>query len=225
VGHARGELISRSTSSWILLDRCEFSGALEHARKGLEAIEAIGARRFIPLFNDVIARFRLHDGDVAGALELLEESWNLSREAGVSFAGPVVLGAMALATTDSGRRFEALLQGEAILREGCASHNHFRFYRDAIEVSLRERLWDAADSYANALEHCFGTNASPWSDFFMARGRALAAAGRRGLEEAVVAQLRQLREYARDHGILAAVPGLDEASQPIRPASRPPEGT
>src|SRR4029450_2972533 len=88
------------------------SSHLEHARKGLEAIEAIGARRFIPLFNDVIARFRLHDGDVAGALELLEESWNLSREAGVSFAGPVVLGAMALATTDSGRRFEALLQGE-----------------------------------------------------------------------------------------------------------------
>ena len=139
----------------------------------------------------------------------------MSREAGVAFAGPVVLGAVALATTDPGRRFEALRRGEAILREGCASHNHFRFYRDAIEVSLRERLWDAADSYANELERCFGTKASPWSDFFMARGRALAAAGRRGPEEAVVAQLRQLREYARDHGILAAVPGLDEASEPV----------
>jgi hypothetical protein len=50
-----------------------------------------------------------------------------------------------------------------------------------------------------------------WSDFFVARGRALASAGRRGLEEAVVAELRQLRDYASDFGILAAVSGLDEA--------------
>ncbi len=69
VGQARGELISRSTSSWILLDQCEFQQAEEHARKGLEAVEAVGARRFIPLFNDVIARIRLQVGDRAGALE------------------------------------------------------------------------------------------------------------------------------------------------------------
>ena len=211
VGRARGELISRSTSSWILLDQCEFPLAEQHARKGLEAVEAIGARRFVPLFNDVIARARLHAGDVAGALDLLEESWNVSRETGLPFAGPVVLGAVALATTDPGRRFEALRQGEAILREGCPSHNHFRFYRDAIEVSLREQLWDTVDSYASALERYFGMKESPWSDFFVGRGRALASAGRRGLEEAVVAELRQLRDYASDFGILAAVSGLDEA--------------
>ena len=211
VGRARGELISRSTSSWILLDQCEFPLAEQHARKGLEAVEAIGARRFIPLFNDVIARARLHAGDGAGALDLLEESWNVSRETGLPFAGPVVLGAVALATTDPGRRFEALRQGEAILREGCPSHNHFRFYRDAIEVSLREQLWDTVDSYASALERYFAMKESPWSDFFVGRGRALASAGRRGLEEAVVAELRQLRDYASDFGILAAVSGLDEA--------------
>lgn len=211
VGHARGELISRSTSSWIFMDQCEFLRAEQHTRKGLEAVEAIGARRFIPLFNDVLARIRLHAGDAAGAISVLEESWNVSLKAGVTFAGPVVLGAVALATTDPGRRLEALRQGEAILREGCASHNHFRFYRDAIEVSLRERLWDMADRYSSALEHYFGTNASPWSDFFIARGRALAAAGRRGSEEAVVVQLRELRDTARRHGILAAVAGLNEA--------------
>jgi class 3 adenylate cyclase/tetratricopeptide (TPR) repeat protein len=211
VGHARGEIISRSTSSWILMDQCEFGRAEQHARKGLEVVEAIGARRFIPLFNDVLARIRLHDGDAAGALDLLEKSWKECLKAGETFAGPVVLGAEALATPDPRRRLEVLRQGEAILRQGCASHNHFRFYRDAIEVSLRERLWDAADHYSSALEDHFGANASPWSDFFIARGRALAAAGRRGPEEAVVAELRQLRDKARRHGILAAVAGLDEA--------------
>jgi class 3 adenylate cyclase/tetratricopeptide (TPR) repeat protein len=211
VGRARGELISRSTSSWILLDQCQFVPAEQHAREGLEAVETIGARRFIPLFNDVIARILLHAGKRAAALDLLDASWEVSREAGVAFAGPVVLGAVALATTCPGRRFEVLRQGEAILRDGCPSHNHFRFYRDAIEVGLREKLWDMADSYASALERYFGTNASPWSDFFIARGRALAAAGRRGPEKTVVAQLRQLRDYGGKHGILAAVSGLDEA--------------
>jgi class 3 adenylate cyclase/tetratricopeptide (TPR) repeat protein len=211
VGQARGALISRSTSSWIYLDQCEYAAADQDARMGLEAVVAIGARRFIPLFNDVIARIRLHGGDRAGALDLLDESWEVSRETGVAFAGPVILGAVALATTDPARRFEALRQGDAILRDGCPSHNHFRFYRDAIEVSLREQHWDGAEDYANALERYFGANASPWSDFFIARGRALAAAGRRQPEKEVVAQLRQLRDYAAQIGTWAAVPRLDEA--------------
>ena len=207
-GQARGELIARSTSSWILLDQCEFPLAEEHARRGLEAVETIGARRFIPLFNDVLARIRLHARDHVGALELLEESWKVCRETGIAFAGPVVLGAVALATSDPRRRSEALTQGKAILSGGCASHNHLRFYRDAIEVSLLGRRWKAADDYANELEHYFKDESSPWSDFFIARGRALAAAGRRGPQEAVLAQLR---DYAGGLGIRAAVSSLDQA--------------
>ena len=211
VGRARGELISRSTSSWILSDQCEFALAEEHARKGLEAAEGIGARRFIPLLNDVLVRIRLQAGDRTGALELLDDSWKVSRETGVTFVGPVVLGAVALATADTGRRLEALRQGEAILNAGCAGHNYFWFYRDAIEVSLRERHWDMADTYVSALERYSGSEPSPWPDFFIARGRALAAVGRPGPKEAAVAQLRHLRDYAVSVGILAAVPALDAA--------------
>ncbi|MBX9777790.1 MAG: AAA family ATPase [Xanthobacteraceae bacterium] len=211
MGQARGELISRSTSSWILLDRCEFDEAERHARKGLEVVEAVGARRFIPLFNDVIARIRLQAGDGDGALNLLEESWKVSRDTGVAFAGPVILGAMALATTDPDDRLEALRQGAAILGDGSASHNHSRFYRDAIEVCLRERLWDMVDSYASTMERYFGAKSSPWSNFFIARGRALAAAGRRGVDKSEAAQLRRLRDYAGNHGILASLASLEQA--------------
>lgn len=211
LGQARGELISRSTSSWILLDQCEFGLAEDDARKGLQAVEAVGARRFIPLFLDVIARIRLQAGDRAGALDLLDESWEVSRDTGVSFAGPVVLGALALATADPESRLEALRQGDAILGEGSASHNHSRFYRDAIEVCLREQLWDLVDNYATAMEHYFGARSSPWSNFFIARGRALAAAGRGDLGRAEMAQVRRLRDTARSHGILASLPCLEEA--------------
>jgi tetratricopeptide (TPR) repeat protein len=210
VGQARGELIARSTSSWILLDQCEFGLAEEDAQKGLQAVEAVGARRFIPLFNDVIARIRLQAGDRDGALGLLNESWKVARETGVSFAGPVVLGTMALSTADPESRLEALRQGDAILGEGSASHNHSRFYRDAIEVCLREQLWDVADQYATAMERYFGARSSPWSNFFIARGRVLAAAGRGRLSWTDVAQLRRLRDTARDRGILALLPSLEE---------------
>jgi len=211
IGQARGELIARSTSSWIFLDKCELSAAEQHARKGLEAIKVIGARRFIPLFNDVIARIRLLADDREGALDLLEESWNISKEASVAFAGPVILGAIALATNDPGRRFEVLRQGEAILREGCASHNHFRFYRDAIEVSLREHLWDDARHYTRALEKCFGAQASAWSDFVIARGRVLAAVGSERPEEQTFKLLRQLRDHGLSVGMAAMLPQLDQA--------------
>lgn len=210
-GQARGELIARSTSSWIFLDKGEFPAAEYHAKKGLEAVNVIGARRFIPLFNDVIARLRLLAGDREGALNLLEESWRISREASVSFAGPVVLGAIALVTTDPKRRRQALQQGEEILRGGCASHNHFRFYRDAIEVSLHDRLWDNAKQYATMLESCFGAQASAWSDYIIARGRALAEIENNRPQEASKPRLRQLRDHGLECGMRASVPQLDEA--------------
>jgi len=211
IGQARGELIARSTFGWIYLDKCEETIAEQHAQVGLEAVNVIGARRFIPLFNDVVARTRLLAGDRKGALELLQESWNVSQEASTAFAGPVVLGAIALATDDPRRRSEALGRGEAILREGCPSHNHFRFYRDAIEVSLRERLWDDAKYYASALESCFGTQSSAWSDFIIARGRALAEAGNERPSQEVRGRLRQLHDHALSVGMRAVIPQLDEA--------------
>jgi len=213
IGQARGVLIARSTSSWILFDRGELAKAEQDARKGLEAVKVIGARRFIPLFNDVIARIRLDAGDRNGALELLEESWSVCREVGVAFAGPVVLGAVALATGDAERRLEALRQGEAILQDGCASHNHFRFYRDAIEVSLREGVSDRVENYAVTLQRYFGEEGSPWSDFIVARGRALAAAASQPADMTLVAELRRLRDHAADTGMLAAVPRLERALQ------------
>jgi hypothetical protein len=196
-----------------LFDRGELAKAEEDARRGLEAVKVIGARRFIPLFNDVLARIRLDAGDRNGALELLDESWSVCREVGVSFAGPVVLGAVALATGDAQRRLEALRQGEAILQDGCASHNHFRFYRDAIEVSLRESLWDRVETHAATLERYFGEEGSPWSDFIVARGRALAAAAVQPANATQVAELRKLRDHAADAGMLAAVSRLDQALQ------------
>ncbi len=61
------------------------------------------------------------------------------------------------------------------------------------------------------MENYFGARSSPWSNFFIARGRALAAAGRHSPDKADAAQLRRLRDYARNHRLSAALPSLEEA--------------
>jgi hypothetical protein len=126
-----------------------------------------------------------------------------------------VLGAVALATGDAQRRIEALRQGEAILQDGCASHNHFRFYRDALEVSLRENLGDRVTTYADMLEGYFGEEGSPWSDFIVARSRALAAAAVQTPDETLVAELKRLRDYAAEVGMRTMVSRLDQALQDV----------
>ena len=109
---------------------------------------------------------------------LLERSLAISRETALGFSGPSVLGALALTTDDAEVRREALAEGERLLRAGSVAHNHFRFYRDAIDASLRAGEWDEAERLAAALEDFTRPEPLPWTDFYVARGRALAAWGR-----------------------------------------------
>ena len=102
-------------------------------------------------------------------------------------------------------------RGRQYWSEGCASHNYFWFYRRAIEVSLTENDWDAADAYARALESYFHAEPVPWADFIIARGQALAELGRQGPDERVVVQLRRLRDDATRLGLKTDVERLDAA--------------
>ena len=138
----------------------------------------------------------MHAGDRAGALDLLEANMAISRETGITFFGPAMLGAIALASDDPKRREEALREAQTILDRGCVSQNYFRFYRDAIEVSLAMNEWDQADLYATALEKYFHDEPMSWPSFIIARGRALADFGRGRGGEATLAQIRQLHAEA-----------------------------
>ena len=211
VGQARAEIVSRSTSSWVLLERHEFAEAEEHARRGIEIADRIGARRLIPDFGDPLARIRLHAGNRAGALELLEKSWAFrwrpashrpARPCSARWRWPPPIPSAGVKRYARGNRFSD---------RGCVSHNYFWFYRHAIEVSLNEGDWDAAESYARALESYFHAEPVPWADFVIARGQALTELGRKGPNEGVVAQLRQLRDDAARLGLQADLERLDAA--------------
>jgi hypothetical protein len=150
-------------------------------------------------------------GQYAEAIQLLERAVTVSRETGPSFVGPHALGALAAVTRDAEMRQRSLAEGERLLAAGCVSHNYFWFYRDAMEAALGARDWDEVDRYAASLETYTGPEPLPWTDFFIARGRALAALGRGRVDAAPSAALIRLREEGQRLGLVTALPAIEAA--------------
>ena len=120
------------------------------------------------------------------------------------------MGALALTTDDPEERREALAEGESLLRAGSVAHNHFRFYRDTIDATLRAGDWDEAERLADALEAFAAPEPLPWTDFYVARGRALGGLGPRRAERCDRAELERLAgEAQRAAGLLLALPALE----------------
>src|SRR5262249_39063774 len=159
--------------------------------------------------------------DSCEALRLLEQAVSLSRKAGMKTSGPRALGALALITDDPVVRRKALSEGETILREGCISHHHFSFYRDAIETCVRNGEWDSAESYGASWEQYTRPEPVPLVDFFVARGRALVAAGRGRRDPATLDMLHRLRQEGVRLGYKLALPAIETALATIAaPAQR-----
>ncbi len=98
-----------------------------------------------------------------------------------------------------------------MLGAGSVSHNQFFFYPDAMEVSLDAGDWDGAERYAAALEDFARPGPLPWCDFFISRGRALAAFGRGNRDDALKHELQRLNELAEDVGLKKAVAAIEAA--------------
>jgi tetratricopeptide (TPR) repeat protein len=198
-------MISRSVGGYLLCDMTDWTRAKKQSMRSLELARRIGARRFEPEALFDLARVKAVEGDRAEAAKLANEAYEIARDTGITFSGPWALGALAAVTDDPDQRKWALAKGEEILRQICVSHNYFHFYRDAIEVSIEHGNWDEADRYAAALEDYTRPEPLPWTDYFIAWGRALAAHGRGDGDRA---SLLTLRDEAARVGLHAALPAL-----------------
>jgi hypothetical protein len=123
----------------------------------------------------------------------------------------VGLGALAAVTRDAEARQTALAEGERLLAAGCVSHNYFWFYRDAMEASLGAGDWDEVERYAASLEAYTQHEPLPWSDFFVARGRALAVFGRGRADAAPSDALIRLQDEGERLGLVTALPAIEAA--------------
>jgi tetratricopeptide (TPR) repeat protein len=220
VGHHRAELLGHSMCVYGLVELGELERAKAHSDKAQALVRRLGAWRFEAQNLTWRARIMSAEGRRSEALDMLERALEISRNTGIGFTGPRALSGIALFTEDPDRRRSALEEGEAILRSGAVSHNHFWFNRDAIEACLNIGDWEGAERYAAALEDYTRPEPLPWCEFFIARGRALAAWGRGRRDAGTLAELRRLRTEAERIGFRTALPALEAAlSQAETPAS------
>jgi hypothetical protein len=151
------------------------------------------------------------EGRRSEALARLRDALAISRETGISFVGPWLLGHLAAATEDAVERRGALAEGEEVLRKGSVGHNHLWFYRYAVEASLRAGEWAEAEGYAAALEDYTRPEPLPWADFLIAYGRVLSAHGCGRRDQGTLCELRRVRGEAERFGLRAVLPAIEHA--------------
>ncbi|HEX6015352.1 MAG TPA: hypothetical protein VFY87_26845 [Geminicoccaceae bacterium] len=211
VGHHRARTIAHHTAYLCCHSLADLTAARDHAEAALVVARQLGAKRFeVEALAFRAETYRLA-GRQAEALADAAEALAISRATGMAYMGPFVLGVLALATDDASARDAALAEGEELLMGGAVSHNHFLFRRDAIEACLQRGAWDDAERHAAALERYASREPSPWTDFVVARGRALTAHGRQGRERSAAADLARLRAEGERLGHLDALPAIDAA--------------
>jgi hypothetical protein len=192
-------------------------GELDKAEECLQRTQALSRRLGSRLLEGAclsyLGKVKFLKGDKAEALELAKASLELLREAesGMTFRGPAALGLLVLASDDQGLRNAALAEAESLLAAGSLGHNHFNFYEDAMEATLRARDWDEVDRYAQALEDYTLAEPLPRCDFFIAWGRALAAHGRGKRGTATMTEFQRLHDEARRIDLKLILPSLETA--------------
>lgn len=80
-----------------------------------------------------------------------------------------------------------------------------------METALNTGDWDTVDRYAAALEEYTRSEPLPWTDFFIARGRALANCGRGKRDDATMQELQRLREESTRVGFKTALSAINHA--------------
>jgi hypothetical protein len=184
-------------------------------------IRRLGAWRFEASCLRPLGRSMLAEGLRAEALQILHQAVEVCRKTSMPFEGPRTLGTLALAIEDPTERRPVLAEAEEIIQAGCVGHNPLWFYTDAIEVALELADYDEAERFAAALEDYASPEPLPWTDFFAARGRVLAAIGRGKEDDAIRSELRRLQDEARRLGLILALPRLEAALSGATQAKTP----
>lgn len=217
VGHRRAEMIGHHAAFFCRHALMDFEAASRHAQSALTLAQQLGARRFETEALAFLAELHRLAGRRAEAIANAEEAVRISRETSPAFLGPFALGVLALATDDPTARQAALQEAEALLDAGAVSHNHLLFPRDAIEAYFEARDWKRMERCAAELEQYTGSEPLPFADFYIARGRALAAFGR-GQSDAreLTAELERIRTQGEQVGIRVALPVIETAINQLR---------
>jgi hypothetical protein len=148
-------------------------------------------------------------GERDRAHDLLEQA--AANETALAFTGGWALGMLSVVTDVPETRVHALQHGKALLSKGANGANNFHFYRHAMNACWQSAMWEELEQFVQDLEDYTRDEPLPWSDFFIARGRALASVGRGERHGSITQELTRLLEQANRMGYKASVPALEDA--------------
>ena len=210
----RAELMA--LSQMVMLDGCvrgNHREALPWIERALEGARMLGSRRMEAVGWFYRALLLMRAGDLDAARSELAHAFELfgSDSGTLTFVGPQLYGVQALLSTDAPSRRKALASGEALLKTNALSHNHFALLDFAIQSSVDGADWDEASRYCDALEAYCAAEPLPWSDFIVARGRALVRHGRGEGDAELLQQLQSLRQQIVDSEMNFYLTSIDAA--------------
>ena len=172
-GDPRSELLARDVESMVSVFRADYERARHACDRGLALARQLGARRFEAELMALQGHALGELGGSADAQVLLRQATNLALEVARTYCGPWCLGIQALHTPNVERARELLAQGEALLAQGCVSHNHLEFHRLAMEFNLRHGDYRETRRHAAALRAYTREESLPWSDLVVRRAEWL----------------------------------------------------
>lgn len=196
VGDRHGEMFTLESQGLLLVFCNRFADAGPLVERGLALAEAIGARRYQTTILLAMAEAAFAHGRSDEAHERIERALALSRETGMRFCGPLLLGLKARLQDDAREREQCCIEAEALLAKGCVGHNAIGYYRYGIEDALARGEWSRVLERIGALADYTRREPLPYSDFLMARGRTLVALAQRPQDATLQAELSRLRADA-----------------------------
>lgn len=215
VGQTRSAMLGRWVVCLVCLEQNRLHGLEAQMQLGFELAERLKANNFKAQGLAWMARIRRAQGHLDEARTYIRQALQTAREAGLSFFGPMILANAARLSEDERERTAFFAEGEALLSQGCVSHNYFWFYRDGAEALLESGQWDEAERFAAALQAYASAEPLPWSDLFAARIQALSRFGRGERTAALGQDIARLCTAVEQSGALAYLPSLQEAAQAL----------
>jgi len=211
--HARAEMVVTSVYGGMLLDLGNLPDSKHYVQRAMTVSQQLGSKLFEGECYCRLSHIELNQGNHLEAYQHAKQAIEILRgsESGMAFWGPCALADLANTTQDSDERRAVLDEAEALLKKDSVSHNHVGFYISAMELCLRMAEWDEVERYARALEDYTALEPMPRCDFFIERGRALAAVGRGSRDQETMANIRRLHDEASRIGFKVAIPAMDAA--------------
>ncbi|MBR9653275.1 adenylate/guanylate cyclase domain-containing protein [Thalassovita aquimarina] len=210
-GLPRSKMMGDLVAFAVNFEMDDLQAARAHNNEALEISRLLGAPRFEAQSLAFMGRLAWAEGEGETAVKALRDALEMSARVGHGFTGARIMGVLALCMTNPHERRHALENGEKLLAAGAVSHNHLEFYPDAINVSLDLGDWNEARRFAAALKDFTRSEPLALSDFYIARGQALANLGKNPRDPEALKQLRELEKTAALSDIVRSKAAIEAA--------------